>query len=204
MADRSEHISVSAERNRQTVYRDLSTNLWLCLLFSPLTGGVLPRASESYVEREKALGAQHTEVACSLNNLALLHYLRGEYGKAEPLYHRALAIWELALGQHPDLAFAISNLAVLYFDLGEYEKAEPLYQRALAIRQKVLEPQHPDIAVSLNNLAFLYREQGEYEKAEPLHRQALAIWRRLISPKLMTHLIFRNKTSARTGSRAGR
>jgi tetratricopeptide (TPR) repeat protein len=35
-------------------------------------------------------------VATSLNNLALLCHDQGQYAKAEPLYERALAVWEKA------------------------------------------------------------------------------------------------------------
>jgi tetratricopeptide (TPR) repeat protein len=38
----------------------------------------------------------------TLNNLAMLYSRQGQYAKAEPLYQRALAIWEKALGpDHP-------------------------------------------------------------------------------------------------------
>ena len=58
----------------------------------------------------------------------------GAYGKAEPLYQRALAIDEKALGPaHPDTAGNLDNLAQLYTTMGAYGKAEPLMQRALAI-----------------------------------------------------------------------
>ena len=42
-----------------------------------------------------------------LNNLAALYYAQGQYAQAEPLYKRALAIWEKALGpDHPYVARA--------------------------------------------------------------------------------------------------
>jgi tetratricopeptide (TPR) repeat protein len=40
----------------------------------------------------------HPHTACSLNSLALLYNNQGRYDQAEPLYHRALATWEKALG----------------------------------------------------------------------------------------------------------
>ena len=44
----------------------------------------------------------------------------GDYAKAEPLYRRALAINEKALGaEHPDTATSLSNLAILNIDLGK-------------------------------------------------------------------------------------
>jgi len=62
-------------------------------------------------------------------------YAEAQYAKAEPLYGRALAIREKALGPgHTDLAQSLSNLAVLYQAQGQYAKAEPLKTRASAIR----------------------------------------------------------------------
>ena len=80
----------------------------------------------------------------SLNNLARLYYTQGQYAKAEPLYQRALAIREKALGpEHPDVARASTTWRLLYDTQGQYAKAEPLYQRALAIREKALGPGAP-------------------------------------------------------------
>ena len=95
---------------------------------------------------------------------------------AEPLYQRALAVREKALGpDHPDVTTSLNNLALLYKSQGRYEAAEPLYKRALAINEKALGLDHPNVATSLNNLAELYRAQGRYEAAEPLYQRALAV-----------------------------
>ena len=96
-------------------------------------------------------------MATSLNNLAELYHAQGQYAQAEPLYKRALAIREKALGpDHPDVATSLNNLAALYRAQGQYAQAEPLFKRSLAIREKALGPDHPDVATSLNNLAKLY------------------------------------------------
>ena len=94
---------------------------------------------------------------------------QGRYAEAEPLYKRALAIREKALGpDHPDVA-GLNNLAELYDKQGRYAEAEPLYKRALAIDEKALGPDHPDVATALNNLAELYRDAG------PLRRGRAAL-----------------------------
>ena len=55
-------------------------------------------AEKQLASAEKHL---HTKlVATSLNNLAALYYDQGKYAEAEPLYKRALAIWEKALGPY--------------------------------------------------------------------------------------------------------
>ena len=47
---------------------------------------------------EKALGPDHPNVAIDLNNLGVLYDAQGKYSEAEPLFKRALAIDEKALG----------------------------------------------------------------------------------------------------------
>jgi tetratricopeptide (TPR) repeat protein len=134
--------------------------------------------------REKAPGAEHPDVANSLNNLASLLSDQGDYAGARPLYERALAISEKALGpEHPDVANSLNNLAVLLKDQGDYGAARPLYERALAIREQALGPEHRDVANSLNNLAVLLKDQGDYGAARPLYERALAIREQALGPK---------------------
>src|SRR5947207_12692806 len=76
---------------------------------------------------------------------------QGKYAKAEPLYRRALEIYEQQLGPiHPYTAQSLNNLAYLYNAQGKYAEAEPLYRRAISIREQQLGPIHPDTAKSLN------------------------------------------------------
>src|SRR5208282_979627 len=58
----------------------------------------IPLAQESLRVAEATFGAEHPNVATSLNNLAELFREQGRYAEAEPLYQRALAIREKALG----------------------------------------------------------------------------------------------------------
>ncbi len=53
-------------------------------------------------------------MATSLNNLATLYQARYRYAEAEPLYQRALAIRDKALGpDHPHVAQSLENYAAL-------------------------------------------------------------------------------------------
>ena len=118
-----------------------------------------------------------------LNAHATILQTIGNYAAAEPLYRRALAIYEKALGpDHPDVATSLNNLAGLLHDQGNYAAAEPLYRRALAIDEKALGPDHPGVAIDLNNLALLLKTQGNYAAAEPLYRRALAIKEKALGP----------------------
>jgi len=76
-----------------------------------------------------------------------------------PLYERALAILEKALGPgHPHVAQSLNNLAELYRAQGAYERALPLCERALAILEKALGPGHPSTKRVSANLAALQRK----------------------------------------------
>jgi CHAT domain-containing protein/Tfp pilus assembly protein PilF len=143
----------------------------------------IPLAQWVLANREKALGADHPDVAAALNNLAALYRAQGRHADAEPLYERALAIREKALGpDHPDVAAALNNLAALYDNEGRYADAEPLFKRALAIVEKALGPDHLYVAAALNNLAALYDDEARYADAEPLYKRALAIRVRALGP----------------------
>ena len=97
----------------------------------------------------------------SLNNLAALYDDQGRYADAEPLYKRALAIREKALGpDHPDVATSLNNLAELYRTRVATPRPSRCSKRALAICEKALGPDHPDVAPSLNNLAVLYKTKA--------------------------------------------
>jgi tetratricopeptide (TPR) repeat protein len=79
----------------------------------------------------------------------LLYDNQGQYAKVEPLYQRALAIREKALGpEHPDVATSLNHLAWLYHNQGQYAKAEPLYERTLAICEKAFGEDHPNVGVT--------------------------------------------------------
>ena len=54
-------------------------------------------------------------MATILNNLAELYRAQVRFAEAEPLYKRALAIKEKALGlEHPSVATGLNNLAALW------------------------------------------------------------------------------------------
>ena len=164
-------------------------------------------AQEALRAAEATFGSEHINVATSLNALAVLYKDQGKYAEAEPLFRRALAIWEKVRGSgesaeaeplyhgalvvrkramgagHLDVANLLNNLAQLYAAQGKYADAEPLYQRSLAIREKTLGSEHSFVADSLNNLAGLYKAQGKYAEAEPLYKRALAIQEKALGPE---------------------
>jgi DNA-binding winged helix-turn-helix (wHTH) protein/tetratricopeptide (TPR) repeat protein len=138
---------------------------------APLTPHVL---SICGMETADATGqAQHAELLGRAGR-----YLRGRaaYAAALPLFERALAICERALGpEHPRTATGLDYVAYLLADQGDVAAAWPLHERALAIREKVFGPRHPDTATSLSNLADRLLDRGDYAGARPLYERVLAI-----------------------------
>jgi CHAT domain-containing protein/tetratricopeptide (TPR) repeat protein len=130
---------------------------------------------------------------------------KGEYGEAETLQQRVVAIHEKTLGpEHPQTAISLSNLGNMHYLQGKFADAEKIHRRVLAIREKVLGPTHPDTATSLNNLANVRFEQGKDQRMsigeqrarsragervlsqseiEALYRRALAIQERSLGPE---------------------
>jgi tetratricopeptide (TPR) repeat protein len=76
-------------------------------------------------------------VPTSINNLAALHDSQGKYDQAEPLYQRALAIFEKVLGpEHSKVAIALENYAFLLRKMRRKTEAAKVENRAKAIRVK--------------------------------------------------------------------
>ncbi|MEE8513514.1 MAG: tetratricopeptide repeat protein [Gammaproteobacteria bacterium] len=80
-------------------------------------------------------------MATTLNNLAALYASQGRYAESEPLYKRALAIVEKALGpDHPNIATSLENYAAVLRKTGRTTEAANLEARANAIRaQRAME-----------------------------------------------------------------
>ncbi|MEI7835985.1 MAG: tetratricopeptide repeat protein, partial [Planctomycetota bacterium] len=80
-----------------------------------------PLFKRSLAVMEKALGAEHPDVAIALFNLAMVYLKQGDCAAAGPLLNRALAIREKALGaEHLDVMIALFNLAGPYYPQGKY------------------------------------------------------------------------------------
>jgi Tfp pilus assembly protein PilF len=135
-------------------------------------------------ETEVTNDAVSTECAELLNRAGEYLCSRAAYSNARPLFERALAIREKALGpEHPDTTTSLNNLAVLLQDQGDPARARPLYERTLAIRERALGPEHPDTGMTLNNLAHLLQDQGDFAGARPLCERALAIREKALGPE---------------------
>ena len=129
-----------------------------------------------------------SDVAMTLNNLAILHKNTQRFDMAEQEYGEALEIYRrLAEKNHEafdsDVAMMLNNLANLHSDTQRLDKAEQEYNEALEIyrrlTEKNLEAFDSDVARTLNNLATLHSDTQRFNEAEQEYGEALEIYRRL-------------------------
>ncbi|HLB80119.1 MAG TPA: tetratricopeptide repeat protein, partial [Dongiaceae bacterium] len=145
--------------------------------------GDLAEAERQFVaaaREAETFGPKDERLAISLDNLAQVYQVQGNYVAAESLYRRSLEI--VGEAAHPSAARSLNNLAELYRAQEKYAEAEPLYRRAIAIWEGVSGADSADLATSLNNLAALYFAQGRYDDVEPLFAGALAIREKALGP----------------------
>ncbi len=112
-------------------------------------------------------------LANSLDNLARLYVSQGQWAEAEPLYDRALAMYEELFGDrlNDNVLATLHNLTKLYELQGRSAEAASLRKRALQDPAEI-------ISISsdwnqLNSQAVELHRQGEIAAAIPIAQQAL-------------------------------
>ncbi|HWU53101.1 MAG TPA: tetratricopeptide repeat protein, partial [Tahibacter sp.] len=124
---------------------------------------------------EKEHGPDASDVARSLNNLALIYKAMQRYDEAEPLYRRAMAIADKTLSEDdPDRMKSAGDLARLYVAAGNYAAAEPLYLRVIAWQRTHVGPQYGDVADTEGALASVYTKLGRSADAQRLAQRSFA------------------------------
>jgi outer membrane protein assembly factor BamB len=87
---------------------------------------------------------------------------RGQFGRAESYFRKALAFFEETHGPE-DLTIAriLNNLGRMCEELGKQTEAESLYRRASTIQEKALGPEGAALEETYMNLAAPYKTQGD-------------------------------------------
>lgn len=126
-------------------------------------------------------GNDHTEVARTLNDLAVTLMYKGDPTGAGPLLREALAIQlKLTDTEHSLRLNISSNLASILLMQGAYAEAEELLREVLTAQKEDLGHEHQDVAITLNLLAEVLRKNGELAKAADMFRQALTMQRKVL------------------------
>ncbi len=133
-----------------------------------------PLLEQALVSGHAAFGAEHVDLAQTLQDLGTVLADKGDYATAAQRFEQALAMRRKLLGnENADVAITLSELGRVYQDEGFNERAEPLHREALRIRRAVLGEEDRETAVSLSDLASVLRLNGDLDGAEVLLRQCL-------------------------------
>jgi tetratricopeptide (TPR) repeat protein len=128
---------------------------------------------------ESELSPNHPDIAAALDWLGEGLVASGEFGEAESILHRALAVAESNSGfVHPDHMHILFRLGCLHHARGDFGEAEVLFKKV--VEQRDNDPHSaPDARVgALDALAQVLTSQRRYEESEVLHRRALDICER--------------------------
>lgn len=132
---------------------------------------------------EKAVGPDHTFVANTLSNLAVVHLQTNDFAGALRLNERVLAIRTELLGpEHPNVGLAINNVALDLDSLGDPRRAMPMYEQARSVLEKALGPEASHVGMVLDNLATAHDDVGEWDEAIALSERALSIREARLGP----------------------
>ncbi len=108
---------------------------------------------------------------------------RGDWSGAEPMYQRALEIYEKVHGpDHEDVAFSLVGQARCRAQCGQYDHAVRLYNRALKVYEKLRGDAHEDIVTTLDGLSQCYMAQRNYEAAVPVLERQVKISAKVRGP----------------------
>jgi serine/threonine-protein kinase len=135
----------------------------------------LPRLEEALRLRRSLYGDNHTAVAATLNDMALVLEPVDPHA-ADTLLERAAAINAAIHGpDHAQTLTILNNLAGRYRDRGDFAKAEPLYRELLHRRRAAYPADSLAHAYSMHGLGWALTELGRADEAEPLLREAFRL-----------------------------
>ncbi|KAL7266721.1 hypothetical protein RUND412_010723 [Rhizina undulata] len=118
--------------------------------------------------------SDNIKVAEALSAIGYAYRELQYHKKAEEMCHRAIAVYEKALGKnHPSSLDTIHCLAWILYKQSQYDEALELYERVLARKEKAFGSDHSSIFNVLNDMALISTDQGRYEEALEIFQRAL-------------------------------
>lgn len=149
--------------------------------------GRLDEAQPAYEEAlamQTRLGIPVVEIAQTRNNLAGLHYDRGDLTQAEAMWRETLAEFESVFGPdgHPAVARGHNALAQIARVRGRTAEALALTARALEANRRLVGEKHRWTASTLATHGMAQLAAGNPGAAERLLQQSLAIRREVLPP----------------------
>ncbi|MBZ5602325.1 MAG: CHAT domain-containing protein [Acidobacteriia bacterium] len=149
--------------------------------------------------RLRVLGNRDLRVAESLNTLASISALLGEYDLAIAKSEEARAIHEAQPEPREfseEYGTLCINLAGTYQRVGKYAKAEATFEAGLAVLRQKPGVHHPAYAASLVAYAYLQADLGHYSAAEKLYDESGKLVREQLGEQHPVYAAFLNNRAA--------
>ncbi len=128
----------------------------------------LQMSREAHAFAAAELGATHPLALRALNDIAVIHQLRGEYDIALPIALRAAGELERTVGpEHAETLNALANLAQLHLSRGDRKLAEPLLRRVHSSRERALGAADEATLEALLELAIFLKKDGRLRELAP-------------------------------------
>jgi tetratricopeptide (TPR) repeat protein len=153
--------------------------------YEALTQGNFDQAERLFRKAIDHCGFEQEDLRLAYSFLVLGRCLsqKGDWSGAEPMYQRALEIYEKVHGPvHEDVAFSLAGQAKCRLQCGHYDSAATLYRRALTIYERLKGADHEDTANILDNLGQCYMAQREYDKAIDILDRAAKLFSKTRGP----------------------
>ncbi len=139
---------------------------------------------EALDARRRLFGADHADVATSLNLVGWVLRERGDLAGAETLLDEAVAIGRRVFPADGDarLARALNDLGTVRHSRGAYQDAIALYGESIDMRRRLLGEEHLGVAIALSNLGLAQYHLGDFDSAIRTNEEALALLRSIVGP----------------------
>jgi tetratricopeptide (TPR) repeat protein len=119
--------------------------------------------------------------ALTMNLMALVYHAEGHRKEAEPLFEKAIRIFETeGPASQMDFAKACNNEGRIYLEQNRLPEAEHRFQQALPIFEKDPAAAGADLGSALQNLGLVRGAQKRGAEAQSLLEQAVQVFERTI------------------------
>jgi tetratricopeptide (TPR) repeat protein len=123
------------------------------------------------------------QAALTMNLLALVYHAEGRQNEAEPLFEKAVQVFEKeGRTSRMDLAKACNNQGRIYLEEGRLPDADRRIQQALTILQAEPSADGAELGSALQNMGLVRRLQRRDPEAQALLEQAVQIFERDLTP----------------------
>lgn len=131
------------------------------------------RYEDALARFEETRGVKSRDTGMVLNNLGVLHYIRGDMRAAEDAQRRAVEAKLASVGsEHPDLGYSWVNLGRVLIKQRSYRDADAAFERAHENWAEALGDDHPLLVEPMLGRAETALARGDAEEAAKLLERA--------------------------------